>query len=75
MKIANTDREILHIFWTIWRISMKFSEKMCFKTILKVTKSQGFTFSLEDSAFENPQIEPLPLPPNSRFKVKTSSFE
>ena len=54
---------------------MKFSEKMCFKTILKVTKSQGFTFSLEDSAFENPQIEPLPLPPNSRFKVKTSSFE
>ena len=28
MKIANTDRESLHIFWTTWGISIEFSEKM-----------------------------------------------
>ena len=31
---------------------MKFSGKMCFKIILKVTKNQGFTLSLEDTFFE-----------------------
>ena len=45
-KIANTDKEILHIFWTTWGNSMKFSGKICFKIILKVTKNQGFTLSL-----------------------------
>ena len=34
---------------------MKFSGKMCFKIILKVTKNQAFTFSLEDTFFEKPQ--------------------
>ena len=34
---------------------MKFSEKMCLKIILKVTKNQGFTLSLEDTFFEKPQ--------------------
>ena len=34
---------------------MKFSGKMCFKIILKVTKKQGFTVSLEDTFFEKPQ--------------------
>ena len=33
---------------------MKFSEKMYFKIILKVTKNQGFTLSLEDTFFEKP---------------------
>ena len=55
MKIANIDREILHIFWTTWGISMKFSGKMCLMIILKVTKNQGFTLSLEDTFFEKPQ--------------------
>ena len=36
---------------------MKFSGKMCFKIILKVTKNQGFTLSLEDTFFEKPQRE------------------
>ena len=31
---------------------MKFSGKMCFEIILKVTKNQGFTLSLEDTFFE-----------------------
>ena len=48
MKIANIDRESLHIFWTIWRISMKFSEKMWLMIVLKVTQNQGLTLSLED---------------------------
>ena len=31
---------------------MKFSRKMCFKIILKVTKNQGFTLSIEDTFFK-----------------------
>ena len=34
---------------------MKFSEKMCLKVLLKVTKNQGSTLSLEDTFFEKPQ--------------------
>ena len=34
---------------------MKFSEKVCLKVILKITKNQGFTLSLEDTLFEKPQ--------------------
>ena len=36
---------------------MKFSGKMCFKILLKVTKNEGFTLSLEDTFFEKPQGE------------------
>ena len=34
---------------------MKFSGKMCLKIILKVTKNQRFTLSLEDTFSEIPQ--------------------
>ena len=34
---------------------MKFSVKMIFMIILKVTKDQGFTLSLEDTFFKKPQ--------------------
>ena len=67
MKIANIDREILHNFWTTWRISKKSSGKMWLMIIKKVTKNQGFTLSLEDTFFEKPQwgrqIVPPPSPP------------
>ena len=33
---------------------MKFSGKMCFEIILKVTKNEGFTLSLEDTFFRKP---------------------
>ena len=33
---------------------MKFSRKMCLMIILKVTKNQGFTLSLEVTFFEKP---------------------
>ena len=55
MEIANIDTEILHIFWTTWGISIRFSGKMWLMIILKVTKNQGFTLSLEDTYFEKPQ--------------------
>ena len=42
IKIANIDREILHIFWTTWGVS----GKMCLMILLKVTKNQGFTLLL-----------------------------
>ena len=68
MQIANIDREFLHIFWTTWGNSVKYSGKMCFKIILKVTKNEGFTLSLEDTFFEKPRVGrgvkliPLPSP-------------
>ena len=49
--MANTDRKLLHIFWTTWGNSIKFLGKMWLMIILKVTKSQGFTLSLENIAF------------------------
>ena len=45
---------------------MKVSEKMCLKIILKVTKDQGFTLSLEDTFSKNHrggQIDPPPITP------------
>ena len=44
---------------------MKFLGKMFLKIILKVTKKQGFTLSLEDTVFEKLQgglTHPLPFP-------------
>ena len=49
---------------------MKFSGKICFKIILKVTKKQGFTLSLEDTFFEKPQGGGQIDTPPSRFRVK-----
>ena len=58
---------------------MKFSGKICFKIILKVTKKQGLTLSLEDTFFENQrswvggwvggQVDPP-----SRFRFNTYDF-
>ena len=59
---------------------MKFSRKMCLMIILKVTKNQGFTISLEDTFFEKPQgredggggqIDPPPSPYFGRSWVHT----
>ena len=67
MKIANIDRENLHIFWTTSGISRKFSGKMWLAIILKFTKNQGYTLSLEDNFLEKPQRggrgSNWPLPP------------
>ena len=43
---------------------MKFSGKIRFKIILKVTKNQGSTLSIEETFFKKPQAPPLsPFPP------------
>ena len=55
MKVAYIGKEILHIFWMTWGISVKFSGKMWLMIILKVIKNQGFTVSLEDTFFEKPR--------------------
>ena len=65
MKIADIDREFLHIFWTIWGNLMKFSGKMCFKIILKVTKNQVSTLSIEDTFFKKTQGGQFDLPPQA----------
>ena len=57
MKLASIDREFPHILWTTWGNSMKFSGKMCFKIVLKVTKKQGFTLLLENTFFEKWQTK------------------
>ena len=36
---------------------MKFSGKICFNIILKVTKNQGSTLYIEDTFFKKPQAE------------------
>ena len=58
---------------------MKISGKMCLKIILKVTKNQGFTLSIEDAFFKKPQgggkIDPPPPTPSpSRFRVNLINF-
>ena len=56
MKIANTHKESLHIFSTnIWRNFNEIVRKDWLMIILKVTKTQGFTLSLEDTFLEKPQ--------------------
>ena len=72
MKILNIDGGNLHLFWTIWGISMTFSGKMWLMIILKVTKHQGFTLSLEDTFSEKPQggIKLSSLPSPSLLRVK-----
>ena len=50
---------------------MKFSGKMCYKIILKVTKKQGFTLCLEDAFFGKPKPQgESNCPSPSRFRVK-----
>ena len=66
MKIVNTDGENLHIFWTTWGISMKFSGKLWLMIILKAKKIKGFhlwgTFFLKNYGRENVVEKVLPDP-------------
>ena len=54
-KIVNIEGEILHMFWTTWGMSMRFSGKMRLMIILKVTKKHGFSLSLENTFWEKPR--------------------
>ena len=49
MKIVNIDEENLYIFRATCGNSVKFSQKMGFMIMLKATKNQGFSHSLENT--------------------------
>ena len=66
MKIVDIDEENLNIFKTTWGVSMKFSWKKWLMIILKATKNQGFTLSLEDTFLEKSQGG-VKLPPPKAF--------
>ena len=53
---------------------MEFSGKMSLKIILKATKSQRFTLSLEDTIFDKPQVGGQIDPP-SRFRVEKGDLQ
>ena len=55
MKIANIDGKSLHISWTTWGVSMKFSGKTYHMIVLKVNKNQAFTLSLQDTFLKRPE--------------------
>ena len=79
MKIANIDAENLHIFWTTWRTSMKYSGITWLMIILKVTKKQ-FHSSLEDDSNKlvigemNPEIVGVGITEFVRLKPNIYSF-
>ena len=52
MKTANIEIGILHNFWTMWGVSMKFPGKVWLMIFLKVAESQSFNLSLEDIFYE-----------------------
>ena len=66
MKIVDIDEENLNIFKTTWGVSMKLSWKKWLMIILKATKNQGFTLSLEDTFLEKAQGG-VKLPPPKAF--------
>ena len=54
IKMPDIDRQSLDIIWMTSEISIKFSGKMWLMIILKFTKEQGFTLSLENTVLEKP---------------------
>ena len=52
---------------------MKFSGKMCLTIILKVTKNQGFSLTLEDTLLEKPQGGRVILTPPAVLELRPVS--
>ena len=60
IKIVNIEEEDLHILWTTWVVSIKFSG-MWLMIISKVTKKQGASLPIENTFLEKShrgQIDP-----------------
>ena len=55
IKIVNIKEENIHIFWTNWGISLKFSGKILPMVILKTKNNEGFTLSLKITYLEKSQ--------------------
>ena len=62
IKIFNIDEGNLHIFRMTQGILMKFAGKMSLEIVLKVTKIQGFTLSLQNAVLKKPQGVQIDLP-------------
>ena len=69
MKIANIDRESLHIVWTTWAISMKYSGKICLITLLQATKKTKFHPFFKRYIFQKNTGVAIKMTP-SLFKIK-----
>ena len=69
IKIVNTNEEHFHIFRMPRGISIKFLGKICFLIIVKFTKNQGFTPSLENVVLEKLQVGIKLNPSLLRVKV------
>ena len=69
-NLDKNNGENLHIFWTNWGISMKFSGQMWLLITLKVTKNQGFTLSLKLYFWKNHRGRGSNWPHLSRLRVK-----
>ena len=77
MKIAYIYRESLHNFWTTRGTEIKFSGKMWFMIILKVTKEQAFTLCSEDTFLGKPQrwgVKWTPPALTSSFRINQSKY-
>ena len=74
MRVVNMDGENLHIIWTTWGISIKFSAKMWLMAILKVTKNQGYNISPENDILEKSH-RGRGNSPLSRFRVNAWNDE
>ena len=54
---------------------MKFSGKMYFNIILKVTKNQGSTLSVENTFFRKPQGGQFDPPPPPRRHIRVKPYQ
>ena len=70
MKIADIDKEFLHIFWTTLRISIIIRKDVNYDNV-KSHKNQGFTLSLEDMFFVKQQGEEIKLIPQPFYCYRT----
>ena len=71
MKIVNIEEENLHIIWTNWGISMKFSGKMWLTIILKVQKTGLPLLSKKIHFWKNHsgiKLPPPRHPPSNKHK-------
>ena len=75
MKIANIDREFLHIFQTTCGNSIKFSAKMCFKDNIKGHKKPGFHPLFRRYIFQKTTGMGVNLLPPRHFGVNISCYK
>ena len=74
MKLPNLDEQNHDIFRTTWGNLMTFSGKMCLIIILKVTKKQGLSSSVENKVLKKLQGQSNWSPSPSLFRVNPKNM-